>query len=130
MVINHVPCPTGIFLYRNVSQVMSIYPSSTSSKGPFKMYVTVKIPIFDPPPPLSPFVTVCLDPLPPPCHHPNSDKLFDPKLAEKSLGLCLTEHIRMPKSHTEWHQKSRINKKTMFYVLKTFDTVVSKSEKF
>ena len=31
--------------------------------GPFKKYVIVKIPIFDPP--LSPIVTVCLDPPPP-----------------------------------------------------------------
>ena len=59
-------------------------------KGPFKKYVTVKIPIFEPPPPLSPFVTVCLETPSPPCHHPNSDKLFDPKLAKESLGLCLT----------------------------------------
>ena len=32
-------------------------------------------PIFDPLPPLSHFVTVCLDPLPL-CHHQNSDKLW------------------------------------------------------
>ena len=36
----------------------------------------------------------------------------------------------MPKSHTEWQQKSRINKKQCFYVFKTSETVVSKSEKF
>ena len=97
--------------------------------GPFKKYVTVKILISDPLPPchrLSPFAFTPSSP----CHHPNSDKLLDPKLAEKSLGLCLTEHIRMPKSHTEWQQKSRINKKTMFNVFKTSETVVSKSEKF
>ena len=58
------------------------------------------------------------------------DILFDPKLAEKSLSLCLTEHIRMSKSHIEWQQESRINKKTMFYVFKTSETDVSKSEKF
>ena len=95
-------------------------------RGPFKKYVTVKIPIFDPPSPLSPFaLTPSL-----PCHHSNSDKLCDPKLAEKSLGLCLTEHIQMPKSHAEWQQKSKISKKIMFYVFKTSETVVSKSEKF
>ena len=63
--------------------------------GPFKKYVTVKIPIFEPPPPLSLFVTICLDP--PPCNHPNSDKIFDLKSAEKSVGPCLTEYIRMQK---------------------------------
>ena len=74
-------------------------------KGPFKKYVTVKIPIFDTPSPpchrLSPFA---LTPLPP-CHHPNSDKLFDPKLAKESLGLCLTEYIRVPKSHRKATEK-------------------------
>ena len=100
------------------------------TKGPFKKYVTAKIPNSDPPPPL---VTICHRlpwPPSPPCHHPNSDKLFYLKLAEKSLGLCLNKHMRMPKSHTKWQQKSRINKKTMFYVFKTSETVVSKSEKF
>ena len=71
---------------------------------------------------LSPFT---LTPLPP-CHHPNSDKLFDPKVAAKSLNLHLTDHIRMPKSHRETTEK---HKKTIFYVFKASDTVASKSEK-
>ena len=32
--------------------------------------------------------------------------------------------------HIEWQQKSKINKKTMYHVFKTSETVVSKSEKF
>ena len=71
--------------------------------GPFKKYVTVKIPIFDPLPPfhrLSPFALT-----PSPRHHPNSDKLFDPKLAKESLGLCLIEYIRVPKSHRKATEK-------------------------
>ena len=94
--------------------------------GPFKEYVIVKIPIFEPPPPchrLSPFA---LSPVPP-CHHPNSDKLFDPKLSKESLGLCLIEHIRMPKRH---RQAELTRKQYFMYVFKTSDTVVSKSEKF
>ena len=93
--------------------------------GPFKKYVTMKIPIFNPLLPchsLSPFALIPSRPY----HHPNSTKFFDPKWAEKSLGLCLTEHIRMPKSYTEWQEKSRTNKKTMFYVFKTSDTIVKK----
>ena len=73
-----------------------------------------KYPNFWPP---SPFVTVCHRlpwPTFPPCHHSNSDKLVDPKLAEKSLfiyllALFLTEHIRMPKSHTEWQQLKQLS---------------------
>ena len=33
---------------------------------------------------LSPFALIFL----PSCHHPNSVRFFDPKLAKKSLGLC------------------------------------------
>ena len=44
------------------------------------------------------------------------------------LGQCLTEHIRMRRSHIEWKQKRRINKKTMFYLFKTSETIDSKSE--
>ena len=64
-----------------------------------------KNPNFCPP---SPLVTVCHHfpwPPSPPCHHPNSDKLFDSKLAKESLGLCLTEYIRVPKSHRKATEK-------------------------
>ena len=99
-----------------------ILKTSLTCKEPFQKVCHRSTTDFSPPPPLSHFVTICLYP-PPPCHHPNSAKLFDPKLADKSLELCLTEHIRMPKSFTEWQQKSKINKKTMFYVFKTPETV-------
>ena len=86
---------TKLFRRRNALSIeyLDHYPSRLYvdvSKGPFKKYVTVISRFLTPPPPLSPFVTVCLDPLPP-CHHPNSDKVFDLKLAEKYLGLCLTK---------------------------------------
>ena len=93
--------------------------------GPFKKYVTVKILISDPLPPchrLSPFAFTPSSP----CHHPNSDKLLDPKLAEKSLGLCLTEHIRMSKSHTERQQKERITRKQSFMCLKALNSFQQK----
>ena len=51
--------------------------------GLFRKYETLRIPIFDTLP-LPQSVIAYLDPLPP-CHHPNSGKLFDPKLTEKSL---------------------------------------------
>ena len=53
-----------------------LVPRQNLPMEPFKKYVTGLPPILDPPPPLSLFVTVCLDPPPPPCHHPNSDKLY------------------------------------------------------
>ena len=71
-------------------------------------------PNFRPPPPCHSLSSIALTYSP--YHHLNSDKLFGPKLAEKSLGLCLAEHIRMPNSNTEWQQKGRINKKVMFCV--------------
>ena len=102
-------CFQKLCLYANINNLMARVHSKSISPE-YHRFLT-------PPPPchtLSPFALTSL----PPCHHPNSDKLFNPKLAEKFLGLCLAEHIRMPKSHTEWQQKSRINKKTMFLCLK------------
>ena len=67
--------------------------------GPLKKYVIVKIPIFDPSSPpchrLSPFA---LTPLPP-CHHPNSDKLFDPKLGEQSVSVSNLTHTNAKVTH-------------------------------
>ena len=40
---------------------------------------------------LSPFALTSL----PPCHHPNSDKLFDPKLAKESLGMWSNQRLSL-----------------------------------
>ena len=71
----------------------------------------------------------------PPCHplssfhHPNSDKLFELKLSESSLGLCLTENIQMPNSHRKATEKQNQQENNLF-VFKTSNTVISKIEKF
>ena len=46
------------------------------------------------------------------------------KFSDVSKGP-FKKNTRMSKSHTEWQQKSRITKKTMFYMFKTSETVVS-----
>ena len=126
----HPLCTRSLQSYFSEKTMFCFQVNSDFTYGAIQKVFHRKNPNFWPPSPpchrLSPFA---LTPLPP-CHHLNSDKLLDPKLAEKSLGLCLTEHIRMQKSHIEWQQKSRIKKKTMFHVFKTSETVVSKSEKF
>ena len=80
--------------YVNQGDIQKVFHRKNSDFGPLSSWLH--------------FVTVFLDP---PCPlvttkiMKNLKKKIEPKLAEKTLGMCLTKHIRMPKSHKKATEK-------------------------
>ena len=79
--------------YVNQGDIQKVFHLKNSDFGPLSSWLHFVTVFLDPPYPL--VTTKIMKNL----------KKIDPKLAEKTLGICLNKHIRKPKSHKKATEK-------------------------